>query len=559
MPKADVAAGFEAALGQAQDALRRGAWREGRAKFENALTLEDAPEAYDGLATCCRFLGVLDESLAARERAYRLYRDRGDLAGATIAAAWLGRDSALPRGETSVARSWFAVARRQLAKTSSALARGTLRYYEGQFALLGEFDAPKAGDLGGEARAAGRECGDLDLEMQGLSLQGVALVAEGRVAEGMARVEEATAAVLGGELSGADVAGWICCHLIYACERVSDTRRAAEWCSTLRGFCERWDMPGMFGMCRAHHGTVLMHEGRWADAEAEFIEASQLFATAAPALGYEAVVRLCALRLRQGRFDEVIALADLLEGTPLGWLALPSRAAVAAEQGDLTVAQELLDRYDRTVTDRDRMLRVEVLELATRIHLERGELDDATRAVAALGALVPAEPGTERLRGTAALVRGRVLAARHELAEARIAFEDATELFAQSGAPFDLARARAARGDVLIELGDIERGKSELIAAREAFSALGADGEMRRAEDALARTNRRPTSGRWTLSERELDVLRLAADGLSNAEIAARLGLSAHTVNRHMANIRTKLGGDSKAAVVARATREGWI
>jgi tetratricopeptide (TPR) repeat protein len=332
--QADTASEFDAALRDANDALRRGAWQEGRVRFEQALVVAQSPEAYDGLATCCRFLGALDESLAARERAYRLYRARSDYAGATIAAAWLGRDSGLPRAELSVARSWFAVARRQVGKTDSVLARGTLDYYEGQFALLGENDAPKAGDLGRGARSAGLECGDLDLEMQGLSLVGVALVAEGRVAEGMALVEEAAAAVLGGELSGADVAGWICCHLIYACERVSDTRRAAEWCSTLRGFCERWEMPGMFGMCLAHHGSVLMHEGRWADAEATLTEASELFASAAPALGYEALVRLCDLRLRQGRFDEVLVFADLLDATPLGWVLLPHRAAVAVESGD---------------------------------------------------------------------------------------------------------------------------------------------------------------------------------------------------------------------------------
>jgi DNA-binding CsgD family transcriptional regulator len=64
---------------------------------------------------------------------------------------------------------------------------------------------------------------------------------------------------------------------------------------------------------------------------------------------------------------------------------------------------------------------------------------------------------------------------------------------------------------------------------------------------------------RWNLSERELDVLRLAAEGCNNPEIAERLGISPHTVHRHMANVRTKLGGDSKAAVVARATREGLI
>ena len=52
----------------------------------------------------------------------------------------------------------------------AALALGTLDYYEGQFALLGEIDAPRAGDLGARARELGRKCGNIDLEMQGLDL-----------------------------------------------------------------------------------------------------------------------------------------------------------------------------------------------------------------------------------------------------------------------------------------------------------------------------------------------------------------------------------------------------
>ena len=46
----------------------------------------------------------------------------------------------------------------------------------------------------------------------------------------------------------------------------------------------------------------------------------------------------------------------------------------------------------------------------------------------------------------------------------------------------------------------------------------------------------------------QLEVLRLVAEGLGDAEIAERLVLSAHTVHRHMANIRTKLRQPSRAA-----------
>ena len=61
------------------------------------------------------------------------------------------------------------------------------------------------------------------------------------------------------------------------------------------------------------------------------------------------------------------------------------------------------------------------------------------------------------------------------------------------------------------------------------------------------------------LSARELEVLRLVAEGLSDAEIAERLVLSQHTVHRHVANIRTKLRLPSRAAAVAVATRLGLL
>jgi pimeloyl-ACP methyl ester carboxylesterase/DNA-binding CsgD family transcriptional regulator len=61
------------------------------------------------------------------------------------------------------------------------------------------------------------------------------------------------------------------------------------------------------------------------------------------------------------------------------------------------------------------------------------------------------------------------------------------------------------------------------------------------------------------LSRREREVLTLVARGLSEQEIAEQLVLSRHTVHRHVANIRHKLGRGSRAAAVAEATRLGLI
>jgi pimeloyl-ACP methyl ester carboxylesterase/DNA-binding CsgD family transcriptional regulator len=61
------------------------------------------------------------------------------------------------------------------------------------------------------------------------------------------------------------------------------------------------------------------------------------------------------------------------------------------------------------------------------------------------------------------------------------------------------------------------------------------------------------------LSGRERQVLTLVAAGLSDQEIAEQLVLSQHTVHRHVANIRNKLGRGSRAAAVAEAVRLGLL
>jgi DNA-binding CsgD family transcriptional regulator len=68
-----------------------------------------------------------------------------------------------------------------------------------------------------------------------------------------------------------------------------------------------------------------------------------------------------------------------------------------------------------------------------------------------------------------------------------------------------------------------------------------------------------PPEGVGELSEREREVLRLVAEGLSDSDIAERLVLSPHTVHRHVANIRRKLGLRSRSAAAAVAARAGLI
>ena len=75
----------------------------------------------------------------------------------------------------------------------------------------------------------------------------------------------------------------------------------------------------------------------------------------------------------------------------------------------------------------------------------------------------------------------------------------------------------------------------------------------------LPRLNRRREPGRVELTERELEVLALLAEGLTNSEIAERIVVSVHTVRNHVANLSAKLGAHSKLEALSIAIRRGLL
>ena len=89
------------------------------------------------------------------------------------------------------------------------------------------------------------------------------------------------------------------------------------------------------------------------------------------------------------------------------------------------------------------------------------------------------------------------------------------------------------------------------------------DSVVRACREALAPGQSSPRDAsepeRVLLSSREREVLACVARGLSDREIAEQLVLSSHTVHRHVANIRRKLGRTSRSAAVAEAARLGLL
>lgn len=469
----DVRAGFYA--------LGRGAWDEAKAAFERALADGEVAEALEGWAQAARFLGEGDGSLDARARAFRAYRARGDARSAARTAAWLAYDTVVFRGDDAVAQGWFRHAHRLLADGDETEETGWLAFLEGEVALVAHADVARAAEHAEQALEVGRRLGVMDLEMLGLSLIGLARVAAGQIAEGMRELDHATAAAVAGELSGLHLAGAVCCHMIYACERVHDVERAAQWSETVRGFSEEWDVPQLFGFCRAHYASVLISRGQWNDAEAELTAASRAFERGAPALVYESILRLAELRRRQGRLEEATELCERVAWHPAAQLCL---AEIALDRGDTPGARDLVARHLRALPPDERLGRAPGLALSVRVHLATGDVGVADACVEDLQQLADTA-GTAPLRASAGFSRGLVARARGAPAEAQQDIEDAVDLWSRLRVPYELARGRIALAELALETGRTEEAARELRHARAALLGLTVPAELEQAEALL--------------------------------------------------------------------------
>jgi DNA-binding CsgD family transcriptional regulator len=553
-----------------QNALARGAWLDAKSAFESALAREESPEALEGLGLTAWWLDHGESVFDTRERAYALYRERGELASAARVAVWLAWDYAAFRGETAVASGWLRRARRLLEGVPEGPEHAWLALREGALALLEHGDPREALQSAQESMRIGRAIRSTDHEMLGRALAGFAKVTAGDVADGMRDLDEVNAAVLAGELRDPLRIGLACCYLISACERVRDFDRAVQWCTRLKAFCERWGLRPLFSVCRTQYASVCMWRGTWVEADQELKLATEELSATRPGMTSEGLVRLAELRRRQGKWDEAAELFARAEPHPQASLGL---AEIALDRGDPRTAADLSDRYLRRLPEYNRIERAPGLELEIRARLALGQGKEAARALVHL-TTIASEVGTAPLLASARLAAGRAAAAEGDLESARRAFEDAVDRFHQSGAPFETALSRVALARTLVELGRTEEGRTEAERALEPLLAMQAEIEIARVRSLLADMRTPLTSpGRAAaggstnaprtrpslLTRREREVLRLVAQGLTNQAIAERIFVSEHTVHRHVANILRKLDAPSRAAAVARAADEDLL
>lgn len=535
------------------DDLRRGRWDAARAIFEQATAGAASAEGFEGLSWAAWWRDDAGAVFAARERAFALYKQRGDRAGAARMATWLAADELDFHGAVSVSSGWLGRARRLLEPLEEGPEHGWLAFHEGYVARL-RADNAAAVERAALAARLGRRFGVPDLEMLGLALEGATLVACARVEEGMHCLDEATATALEGEAAIPMSSAWTFCFLVSACTAVLDYDRATEWCARIEEFAERFDSRYMLAFCRAEYGAVHLFQGRWPEAE-ELLEAAvEDFTRSRPAMVGGPLVGLAELRRRQGRAADAAALLERA-GASRG--AQRCRARLALDEGDAREAIDILERLLRQVPDQAALERAPALELLVHARAAAGALQDAGEALAELRD-VQRRTGTAPMRACADLADGVLAAAGADHERARLLLEDAVDRFAASGAPYELARAKIELAATLAALGRGEAADREAGAALRLLDELGAGTEAARARRRLAGAAR-DGAPLPELTAREREVLCVLAEGLTNQQIAARLVLSEHTVHRHVANILRKLGLPSRTAAAAHAAQVGLL
>jgi DNA-binding CsgD family transcriptional regulator/tetratricopeptide (TPR) repeat protein len=532
-------------------ALREARWDTARERFEAALAAEETAESFEGLSWAAWWLDDGDAVFAARERAYRLYRARGDAADAARMATWLAADQLDFCGAWSVASGWLQRAHRLLEPLEPGPEHGWIAFHEGYLAHAGG-DTARAGELALRAAELGRRFGVADLEMLGLALEGATLVGCARVGEGMRCLEEATAVALEDDAAIPISSAWTFCFLVGACTATLDFERAYEWCDRIAEFAERYGSRYMLAFCRAEYGAVSIWRGRWRDAEALLEASVQDFSHVRPAWVAGPTVGLAELRRRQGRPQEAERLLD--EAGSSSGKAHLCRARLALDAGGSLQAVERLERLLRQLPADRGLDRAPALELLVHARSARGEVEEAGAAMEALRA-IQRQVGTPPLRACADLADGVLAGARGEHDRARALLEDAIDAFERSGAPFEAACGRLELARCLLALGRRRDAEIEARRAGDRLDELGAELDAGRARRVFAAAASRGVPADH-LTPREREVLGLLADGLTNRQIAERLVVSEHTVHRHVTNLLRKLDLPSRTAAAAHAVRE---
>jgi DNA-binding NarL/FixJ family response regulator len=547
-----MAGDLETLLEKAQEAIAAGEWSAAKERFEAALEQEESPGALFGLGIARWWLRDTEAALRLWERSYAAARKSPDPEHAFFSSFYLCLAYSMSLGNDAASQGW-------LGRLASVVDDFELAPMKGWVLLCRAYLATDSGhpkvaeSYAQEARKLARQFEDADLALCAMSEHGAALVELGRFDEGTALLDEAMAGALAGEGGDLDTVVLIGCRTITSCSRAADLKRAVQWVRAADDFNKRYGSTHLYTTCRTHYGGLLFATGRWSEAEEELKAALEIGKAAEPALYAEALAMLAELRLAQGKLEEA---ARLLAGYEDHAATAHAVAAIHLARDEPVVASSLLRRCLREL-DEECLEAAALLELVADAEIAQGSVQQAlTRAeqLADLGERL----GCELIvaRGERAL--GLAFAAIEDQDGAIPHLERALAAFSRLEMPLEANRSRLLLARALAE-SEREAAISEARAALATFEELGAATD---ADEAAAlqrslgvKAARTGPKGTGLLTKRELEILALLGEGLSNPDIAERLFLSRKTVEHHVASVLSKLDLSGRGEAAAYAVR----
>ena len=531
---------------QARAAVAREDWAEANEAFGAVDPSSYTPEDWRDLADISWWLGRLDESREARQRAYTGFAEAGDDRSAAWAAARLCIEH-FQREEPAVAAGWLGRARRHARAMPDSVELGWAALLDATVSLFsGELDV--AMPLAERATLIAGRFADRDLRGMAIHIQGLIMIGQGRTVDGIALLDEAMTSVIAGELTDY-YTGVVYCSVISACLEVADVGRAAEWSRAAQAWADSIPPESPYpGMCRINRAAIASLRGEWSEAESEARRAADELSHN-PSLMAQALYETGDIRRRLG--DLAGAQEAFEHAHELGFEPQPGLALLRLAQGKVDAAMAAL-RVAAAGGPRTPLPRARLLWALVDAALAAGDLETARAAGEELDELAR-QTDASVLDASSLTVRGSIRLADGEASAALEALRPACALWQELKLPYESARTRMLYGLALRGVGDEDDALLELRAALSVFERLGAAADAVRASDLLAP----PTSLPRGLTPREAEVLRLVAAGKTNRDIAVELVISEHTVARHLQNMFVKLDVSSRSAATAFAYEHG--
>lgn len=509
-----------------------------RAQESGPLGAEDL----ERLVWAAGLIGDDDAFVRNLERLYQVHVDASRANFAARSAFWLAF-RLMSLGSSGQAAAWFARAERLLEDVADDCPERGYMMLPLVFRFLSENDNEAAADTARNAAAIGARHHDADLAAIARNLEGRALLRLGESAAGFALIDEAMLAVTSGDVSPL-ICGIVYCNVIATCNQVYAVDRAREWTEALSKWIgQQPQLVNFTGACLVHRSEVLQLTGEWADAYQEVsLVCDGACKDRDPEVFADACYQQAELLRLQGQHDD--AEQAYLTASRNGRDPQPGLALLRLAQGRSSEAVGAIERA--MTTTQPAWQRARLLPAYFEIMHAAGDHDRARDAAAEL-ADIGREFGTEILGALAAQTEGQILLDTNQAREAAECLRSAFTTWKRAGAPYLAARVRVLLAIAYRALGDNDGASLELDAARVIFEELGALPDLESLPSGM------DSSATCGLSDRELEVLRLVARGMTNKAIAAMLGLSDRTIDRHVSNIFDKLNVTTRAAATAMA------